>query len=127
MSLVNLWSRIVGTGLHHQREGRELRCPLVNLQADQVLAQDQGRDVPQPVAAFLIDRLEHVVAHGEDVVAPSREGARAGKRGARDREFAAGERARGRGGGAMRDRAPRSPDAGDVIPASGNDGSASGA
>ncbi len=34
---------------------------------------------------------------------------------------------RGRGGGAMRDRAPRSPDAGDVIPASGNDGSASGA
>jgi hypothetical protein len=33
---------VVGTGLHHQGEGRKLRRPVVDLQAEQVLLQDQA-------------------------------------------------------------------------------------
>ena len=58
---------VIGTGLHHQGEGRKLSRPVVDLQAEEVLLQDQPRNVLGPVAPLLVDRLEQVVGFDQDV------------------------------------------------------------
>ena len=58
---------VVGPGFHQQGEGCQLRGPVVDLQPEQVLLQDQRRDVFGSVAPLLIDRFEQVVGFHQDV------------------------------------------------------------
>ena len=48
-------------------EGRKLRSTVVNLHAEQVLLQDQCRDVLGPIAPLLVDGFEQVIGFDQDV------------------------------------------------------------
>jgi hypothetical protein len=58
---------IIRPPLHHQRKTSQLRRPPVDVEPEQVLLQDQPRDVAQAVAALQVDRLEQVVGLHVDV------------------------------------------------------------
>ena len=58
---------VIGTGLHHQREGRKLGGPVIDLQAEEVLFQDQPRDVLGPIAPFLVDGFEQIIGFDQDM------------------------------------------------------------
>ena len=58
---------VVGAGLHQQREAGELRGAVVDVEAVEVLFEDQARDVAQAVAAFEVDAFEQRVGFDQDV------------------------------------------------------------
>ena len=52
---------IITSSLHHQRKAGQLGCPLVNIEAKQILLQDQLRNLPLLIATLQIDRLEQLI------------------------------------------------------------------
>ena len=48
---------VIRPPLHHQRKARQLRRSLVDVEAEEVLLEDQLRDVALPIAALQVDGL----------------------------------------------------------------------
>ncbi|MCG3775228.1 MAG: hypothetical protein JW395_2059 [Nitrospira sp.] len=58
---------VIRPGFHEQSKSRQLGCPVVDLKAIQVLAQNQPGNILRPVSTLLIDRLKQVVGLDQDV------------------------------------------------------------
>ncbi len=58
---------VVGPSFHHQGQCCKLGSTVVDLQAVEVLLDNQGRDVLRPVAPLLINRFQQVVGFDQDV------------------------------------------------------------
>ena len=58
---------VIRPPLHHQRKARQLRRALVDIEAEEVLLEDQLRDVALPIAALQVDGLEELIGLHQDV------------------------------------------------------------
>ena len=58
---------VIRPPLHHQRKARQLRRALVDVEAEEVLLEDQLRDVALPIAALQVDGLEELIGLHQDV------------------------------------------------------------
>ncbi|EXI74947.1 MAG: hypothetical protein AW10_04224 [Candidatus Accumulibacter appositus] len=58
---------VIRPPLHHQRKARQLRRTLVNIEAEEVLFEDQPRHIALPITALQVDGLEELIGFHEDV------------------------------------------------------------
>ena len=58
---------IISPPLHHQCKARELRRPPVDVEAEEVLFQDQLSHIPLAIAALQVDGLEQIISFHQDV------------------------------------------------------------
>jgi hypothetical protein len=55
----------------HQDKARQLRRPLVDVEAEEVLLKDQLRHIPLAVATLQIDGFEQLISFHQDVPGPA--------------------------------------------------------